>query len=329
MPARARSPEAARIDALVRDAYARRAAVRAVTTAYRLVDDEADGFPGVTVDCYGQWAVVGVYDANAVDLVAPLADALAPAYARGVYVKHHVRGDLRRKERGDVAPATPIVGEAARSELVVEEHGIRFGVSLDDGLSTGLFMDQRDNRRLVLEIAGAARVLNLFSYTCTFTVAAALGGAVETVSVDLSNRALERGKENLRRNGVAPVGHRFIREDVLAYLRRAVRRGERFGVVVLDPPSFGTRGRKTFSVERDFAELARLSTALLADGGNLLAVTNHRKTSAARLRAVLENAARDAQRRIACLVDRKPPSDYRYREDGTAPTKSMLVTLMR
>jgi 23S rRNA (cytosine1962-C5)-methyltransferase len=314
------------LDALLREAAGRRAAVRAVTTAYRLVDDAADGLPGVTVDCYGAWAVVSVYDARAAD-VLPLAKALVPSYARGVYVKHHTRGDLRRKARDDVAPEGPVTGDPVPAELLVEEHGARFAVWLDDGLSTGLFTDQRDNRRAVRELSHGARVLNLFSYTCSFTVAAALGGAVETVSVDLSKRALERGRENLSRNGVASAGHRFIREDALTYLGRAVRRGEEFGVVVVDPPSFGTHGKKTFSVERDYRELMRLSMAVVAKGGRLLAVTNHRRTTSSRLRASLDDAAQHAGRHMVTVLELGMPADHPARPDGDSPTKSMLITL--
>ncbi|HEX3595963.1 MAG TPA: class I SAM-dependent rRNA methyltransferase [Polyangiaceae bacterium] len=315
------------LDVRLRAAYARRGRVRAVTTAYRLVDDAADGFPGVTVDCYEKWAVVSVYEANHAPLVGPLARALVPAYASGVYAKHHERGDLRRKGREYVAPVTPVAGAAAPAELLVEENGVRWAVALHDGLSTGLFLDQRDNRRRVRAFASGTRVLNLFSYTCSFSVAAALGGAVETVSVDLSNRALERGRENLARNDVAASGHRFIREDALVYLGRAIRRGERFQLVVLDPPSFGTRGKKTFSVERDYADLARSAMTVLAEGGRLLAVTNHRKTSPARLRALLEDAARNAGRRITTLSDLPPPDDFPHRVEGVPSTKSVLVTL--
>ncbi|HEX4335653.1 MAG TPA: class I SAM-dependent rRNA methyltransferase [Polyangiaceae bacterium] len=322
-----RNDDSKRLPALLAAAHARRAEVREVTTAYRLVDDVEDGFPGLTVDVYGAFAAISIYEASAAPAVAPLARALVPTYARGVYVKHHERSDLRHRARDDIAPAAPAEGEPAPDELVVEEHGARFAVWLADGLSTGLFTDQRDNRRTVRAVSRGARVLNLFSYTCSFTVAAALGGAVETVSVDLSNRALERGRANLLRNELSLDGHRFLHEDALVYLSRAERRGERFGVVVVDPPSFGTRGKKTFSVERDYGELARLATSVLAPGGRLLAVTNHRKTTPARLRELVLDAVRHAGSSIATLEEPSTPRDHVHRNDGVTPTKSVLVTL--
>jgi 23S rRNA (cytosine1962-C5)-methyltransferase len=328
----ATDPESLRVRVRVRAELARaaaqRACVRAETTAYRLIDGAADGFAGVAVDCYGEWAVVSVYDASAESVVAPLGGELVRGGTRGVYVKRHTRGDPRRKERSDVAPAVPLAGEPAPPGLTVDEHGMRFGVWLDDGLSTGLFTDQRVNRQRVRALSRGARVLNLFAYTCSFTVAAALGGAVETVSVDLSNRALARGRENLDRNGIALAGHRFIREDALAFLGRAGRRGEGFGVVVLDPPSFGTSGRRTFSVERDYAELVALATRVLAPEGRLLAVTNHRKTTSVRLVQMLRDAAHTCGRRVADVQTPPPPSDYPDCRDGEPVAKSVLVAMI-
>jgi 23S rRNA (cytosine1962-C5)-methyltransferase len=310
------------------EAEAQRARVRAQTTAYRLVDGSADGLPGVAVDCYGEWAVVSVYDASAEVLVAPLGAELVASSVRGVYVKRHGRGDLRRKERDDVAPAVPVEGEPAPPDLTVDENGMRFGVRLDDGLSTGLFTDQRDNRLRVRDLCRGARMLNLFAYTCSFTVAAALGGALETVSVDLSNRALERGRENLTRNQVAPANNRFIREDALTFLARAGRRGERFGVIVLDPPSFGTSGRKTFSVERDYGELVRRAIAVLAPGGHLLAVTNHRRTTSARLVQMVRDAASDCGKRVGSLEPLPPPSDYPDCRNSEPVVKTVLSSML-
>jgi 23S rRNA (cytosine1962-C5)-methyltransferase len=312
---------------LVARAVSLRADVAAITTAYRVLDDAADGCPGVTVDRYADYAVVALYEDAAATWLLPLAEALVASFARGVYVKHHTRGDLRQKERRDVAPALPVTGEPAPDEVSIEEHGMRLGVALHDGLSTGLFTDQRDNRRLVKDLSKDARVLNLFSYTCSFSVAAALGGAAETISVDLSRRALERGRQNLARNALPLEGHKFFQEDAMAYVARAARRGERFDVVVLDPPSFGTRGKGTFSVERDYAPLAERVLTLVAPGGHLLAVTNHRKTSANDLRTLLDDAARRSGRIPLTLRELSPPADHRFRPGGEAVAKSILVSL--
>jgi 23S rRNA (cytosine1962-C5)-methyltransferase len=310
---------------LLSRAAALRAEVRAVTDAYRLVDDAADGCPNLTIDCYADWAVVSLHDSSAEEVVEPLARALIGGFARGVYLKRHVRGDPRRSQREDVAPPNPIAGEPAPERVLVREHAMQLGAWLYDGLSTGLFTDQRDNRRRIRDFARDARVLNLFAYTCSFSVAAALGGAAETLSIDLSKRALDRGRENFAQNGVSTSAHRFIHEDVLSFVPRAIRRRERFDIVVLDPPSFGTRGRKTFSVERDYAALLRQVFELLAPAGRLLAVTNHRKTSLAGLRRITETAAGASGRQLIALENPAAPTDHRYAVEGAPRAKSILV----
>jgi 23S rRNA (cytosine1962-C5)-methyltransferase len=308
-------------------ALARRGAIGRVTTAYRVVDGAADGCPGIVVDRYDDWAVLSLTDPVPSEVELRLARALVDSFARGVYVKRRPRADLRRQGREELAPPGPILGEAAPADLVVTEHGMRVRVALGDGLSTGLFTDQRDNRRLVRDLAEGRSVLNLFAYTCTFTVAAAVGGATATVSVDLSGRALERGGENLSLNDAAGPRHRLIRTDAIAFVARAARKDARFDVIVLDPPSFGTRGRGTFSVERDYAALARSALALLSPRGRLLAVTNHRKTSSEKLRAMLRGAAHDAGRTITSQQDLPVPADHAATPDGAPPTKSALVTV--
>src|SRR2546428_8149420 len=162
-PTPAPAPDVARCRELLGAALDCRAAVTAVTDAYRWVDDEADGFPGIVVDRYADYAVLFVEE-EPTTLVEALATALGEC-TRGVYLKHRRVGDPRRAVRGEIAPETPLVGEPAPRELVVAEHGVCFGVALADGMSTGLFTDQRENRQRVRTLSRGARVLNPFSYT--------------------------------------------------------------------------------------------------------------------------------------------------------------------
>jgi 23S rRNA (cytosine1962-C5)-methyltransferase len=311
--------------ARLRQALERRAAIAEVAEAYRWVDDVADGFPGMTVDRYGQWAVLSILDEPGAETVAAYAEALL-GVVRGVYVKRRPRADLRHEDRAALAPEEPF-GERAPDDLVVRVGAFSFHVALDDGLSTGLFGDQRDNRSLVMDLAGGARVLNLFSYTCAFTVAAALGGARETVSVDLSKRALGRGRANLELNGVAGPSHRLLAADAFDWLARAERNAQRFDLVVLDPPSFGTRRRGTFSVERDYSRLASSALSLLTAGGRLLAVTNHQKTTTDAFHATLSDAARGAKRNVAQIRALPTPADHPFRPYGEPRMKSALVSV--
>lgn len=311
----------------VADAVCLRWPLAAHASAYRLVNELGDGVPGVVVDRYADWVVLALSSDEAVERRRELESLLVELGARGVYTKLRVRADLRHVDVGELAPAEPSAGEPAPDPLAVREEDVSFRVSLGDGMSTGLFVDQRDNRALVRTLARGARVLNLFSYTCSFSVAAALGGASEVVSVDLSGRALERGRDNFRDNGLDPDRYRSVRADAMKWLARARRGGQRFALVVLDPPSFGTGASRAFSMARDYRALAADALALLEPGGRLLAVTNHRKTTRERLRKLLREAAGDAGRRIRQLKDLASALDCPPAWTDELPSKSVLVTV--
>jgi 23S rRNA (cytosine1962-C5)-methyltransferase len=191
-------------------------------------------------------------------------------------------------ERG--AP-TLLRGDASLPlETEAVEAGVRYGLDFGVGYSAGLFIDQRANRRRLRELK-PRRFLNTFAYTCSFSVVAALAGA-ETVSVDLSRRSLSRGEENFSRNGVDPKeGHRFIADDVLVVMPRLVRRGDKFDVIVLDPPTFSrNQSGAAFKVERDFDRLVSLALEVAAPGAKILLSVNY-----SGMRVVdLERAARAA-----------------------------------
>jgi len=141
----------------------------------------------------------------------------------------------------------------------VMERGLRFEIDFSAGYSVGLFIDQRENRSFVRKSA-PKRMLNCFAYTCSFSLAAAIGRA-HTVSVDLSQKSLERGRANFVLNNLPAAGHHFIADDVFEVLPRLARKGEKFDLVVLDPPTFSRSHRgKAFQVESDFEGL--LMTAL-------------------------------------------------------------------
>lgn len=182
-------------------------------------------------------------------------------------------------------------GQAGESlETEVGEAGVRYALDFAVGYSAGLFIDQRANRARVRDLK-PKRLLNTFAYTCSFSVVAALVGA-ETVSIDLSRRSLTRGEENFRRNGIAPgQGHRFIADDVLAVFPRLARRGEKFDVIILDPPTFSrNQSGAAFQVQKDFDRLVALALEVASPGAKILLSVNH---SAMRV-ADLERAARGA-----------------------------------
>lgn len=319
--------DAAEVRRAVGDALCRRFPLAASASAFRLFNGVGDGLPGAAGDRLGDFVVLELSSDEAIRRRAELAELLVELGAEGAYVKVRARGDARRADARELAPTAPDAGRAAPAEYEVREGALRFLVRPGDGLSTGLFVDQRDNRERVRALAGGARMLNLFAYTCSFTVAAAVGGAAATTSVDVSARALARGRANLELNGVAGSEHRLLRADAMDWLSRACRRGDTFDLVVLDPPSLGTSARGTFSIARDYAAVARDAIRLLAPGGRLLAVTNHRKTSRAALRRTLHAAAAEARRDVAQMKDLPSGLDCPEHPDGPAPSKSVLLSV--
>jgi 23S rRNA (cytosine1962-C5)-methyltransferase len=308
------------------DAGILRAPLAAIADTYRLANDVADDLPGVTIDRYGDHAVLHA-SSDAAEARAPeIAAALVELGARGVYLKVRRRADARRASQ-ELAPDAPLLGEPAPARFLVNERGLKLWVELGRGQSTGLFVDQRENRRRIRELAGGRRVLNLFSYTSSFGVAAAVGGASEVVSVDVAAPALATARDNFRENGIDPSAHRFLKEDAIDFLARAGRRGERYDLVVLDPPSFASSAAGSpFAVSKHYGHAAGLALAVLAPGGRLLAVTNHRKTSSGRLRRLVRDAAERAGVAVAQLKDLPSQLDCPDGVDGPVPSKSVLLT---
>jgi 23S rRNA (cytosine1962-C5)-methyltransferase len=316
------------------------------TTAFRLVNEEGDGLPRLAVDVYGDWLVAQLYDGPPSVGSQPgrdpelkglwddparrglLLDALAALGFDGVYLKVRPRQSnvLVDTRRDDLAPALPVRGVAAPAPLPILEEGVPFLVRLGDGLSTGLFLDQRGNRRRVRELAKEARVANLFAYTCAFTVAAAMGGARRTVSVDVSAAALERGRENLAHASVSRGDHTFAADDAFSWLTRAARRGDRFDLIVLDPPSYSSTKRGRFVADADYETLAAQALALLVPGGRLLACTNHRGISPSRFRRILFDAGRAAKCEVSQVKDLPGSIDYPVPPGGEPHMKAVLVT---
>jgi 23S rRNA (cytosine1962-C5)-methyltransferase len=303
------------------------------TTAFRLLNEGGDSTPRLAVDVYGDWLVAQLYGDDALwgdhARRERVLDHLFSLGFDGVYLKvrpkqANVLVDTRHE---DIAPRLPVRGDPAPEQFAILEEGAPLLVRLGDGLSTGLFLDQRANRRRVREMSSGKRVANLFSYTCAFTVVAALAGSERTVSVDASAVALERGRANLANAGVLDARHTFVLGDVFAWLARASKQGERFDIVIVDPPSYSTTKRGRFVAETDYVDLAASALGLLAQGGRLLACTNHRGISAARFRRMLFDAARNARREIAQVKDLTGPVDFPEASGAEPHTKSALVTL--
>ena len=178
------------------------------------------------------------------------------------------------KKNEEREPPRLIFGDPSKNlQTIASERHLRFGIDFGVGYSVGLFVDQRENRRYVRHIS-PRRLLNCFAYTCSFSVSAAFAGAV-TLNIDLSKKALGRGRENFALNSLPTIDHRFIADDVMAVLRRLARKGEKFDVIILDPPTFSRSPKgKTFQVENDFEKLLIEALELAARDSHILLSTN-------------------------------------------------------
>ena len=206
-------------------------------------------------------------------------------------------------------PPRLISGDPSENlQTIATELHLKFGIDFGAGYSAGFFVDQRENRRYVRQIA-PKRLLNCFAYTCSFSVSAACVGAT-TLNVDLSKKSLERGRENFALNSLPTIDHRFVVDDVMAVLPRLARKGEKFDAIILDPPTFSrSPGGKTFHVESDFEKLLVEAIELTERDSHVLLSTN---CSVLRERAleVMARYSLKAARRAATFHRRPPLPDF-------------------
>jgi len=284
------------------------------STAYRLVNGEGDGLPGLTVDCYGDYLMVQIYCTGwrryLKLLTRALEELLTPA---GIYEKTRPQKTRELEAEGDAKKyGRLLAGVPAPESLLVRENGLNFQVSLERGLNTGLFLDQRVNRRDLMGRVEGKRVLNLFCYTGAFSVAAAAAGASQVTSVDASSGYLEIARANFGANRLNPKRHEFMVGDCLAVLEDLSRQGNRFEVIVMDPPSFSTTSKSRFTTRGGTSDLVASALRLLPDGGLLIASSNHQKVDLADYLKELRRGALLAGSSLQVIRLAGQPEDFPY-----------------
>lgn len=240
-----------------------------VTNAYRLINAEGDGLPGLVVDRYAEILVAQIHTLGMERLRPLLIDALmAEAGTRGILLRND--GQSRQREGMDVEEPVVVAG-AVPTQVTVRENNVLFVVDPWEGQKTGFFLDQRDKREALRKYSRGKRVLNCFSYTGGFSVYAALSSsATRVVSVDISAPAIEAARQHFVLNGLDPNLHEFYTANVFDYLEEARLKGEMFDVVVLDPPAFAkTQGARTQALKA-YRRLNQLGMQVLRPGGILL-----------------------------------------------------------
>lgn len=295
--------EAQRIDAeffaqRIQRAVALRARLALPSDGQRLIHGEADGLPGLIVDRYADTLSAQFLSAGVERWKDPIADALLQASGLS---RLYERSDAHVRALEGLQPQTGWLRGSGATELVIREHGWQLTLDVAEGHKTGYYLDQRHNRGLFAEAVrrlGCRSVLNCYSYTGGFSVAALAGGASEVWSVDSSAPALARAQRHVEMNAAAlaydPAAHHTLDADVNDSLRRLLQEGRSFDAIVLDPPKFAPSAAHAERAARAYKDINRLAFKLLASGGILLTFSCSGGISADLFHKIVAGAGLDA-----------------------------------
>ena len=309
-------------EALFRQAKEKRSAYYQdeLTTAFRLFNQEGDGFGGLTVDLYGDYAVFSWYNSYVYQIRQTISEAFRQVFPEvlGAYEKIRFKGlDYE---------SAHVYGQEAPDFFTVLENGVLYQVFMNDGLMTGIFLDQHEVRgSLVDGLAMGKSLLNMFSYTAAFSVAAAMGGASQTTSVDLAKRSRELSQAHFQANGISTDEHRFIVMDVFEYFKYAKRKGLTYDVIVLDPPSFARNKKQTFSVAKDYHKLISQSLEILNPGGIIIASTNAANVSRQKFTEQIDKGF--AGRSYQILNKYGLPADFAYNKKDESSNYLKVISM--
>ncbi|WP_171019130.1 MULTISPECIES: class I SAM-dependent rRNA methyltransferase [Streptococcus] len=291
-----------------------------LTTAFRLFNQEGDGFGGLTVDLYGDYAVFSWYNSYVYQIRQTISEAFRQIFPEvlGAYEKIRFKGlDYE---------SAHVYGQQAPDFFTVLENGVLYQVFMNDGLMTGIFLDQHEVRgSLVDGLAMGKSLLNMFSYTAAFSVAAAMGGASQTTSVDLAKRSRELSQAHFQANGLSIDDHRFIVMDVFDYFKYAKRKGLTYDVIVLDPPSFARNKKQTFSVVKDYHKLISQSLEILNPGGIIIASTNAANVSHQKFTEQIDKGF--AGRSYQILNKYGLPADFAYNKKDESSNYLKVISM--
>lgn len=291
-----------------------------LTTAFRLFNQEGDGFGGLTVDLYGDYAVFSWYNSYVYQIRQTISEAFRQVFPEvlGAYEKIRFKGlDYE---------SAHVYGQEAPDFFTVLENGVLYQVFMNDGLMTGIFLDQHEVRgSLVDGLAMGKSLLNMFSYTAAFSVAAAMGGASQTTSVDLAKRSRELSQAHFQANGLSTDEHRFVVMDVFEYFKYAKRKGLTYDVIVLDPPSFARNKKQTFSVAKDYHKLISQSLEILNPGGIIIASTNVANVSRQKFTEQIDKGF--AGRSYQILNKYGLPADFAYNKKDESSNYLKVISM--
>ncbi|KGR91330.1 50S rRNA methyltransferase [Ureibacillus massiliensis 4400831 = CIP 108448 = CCUG 49529] len=277
------------------------------TTAFRVFNGEGDGIGGLTIDFFNGFYMVSWYSEGIYSFREDIYSALNEVVnTRGVYEK------LRFYTNGQYVNQDDYVsGEKGEFPLIILENGMNYAVHLNDDAMTGIFLDQRNVRKALRDKYSEGKtVLNTFSYTGAFSVAAALGGAVGTTSVDLAKRSLPKTIEQFAVNGIDYESQDIKVMNVFDYFSYAARHHLKFDVIVLDSPSFARTKKMTFSTAKDYPKLLKDALKIINDDGVIIASTNNDSFNMKKFKSFIEKAFKEENRRYKILEEYQLPEDF-------------------
>lgn len=291
---------------VIADAQALRDRVVPGEEAYRVAFGEADGLPGLIVDRYGSVLVVQLLTAGMDRLTDAIVGALADRYQPAAIV---ARNDAGSRKLEGLSLEKRVLYGTLPTPLVITKNGLQFEVDVWEGQKTGFFLDQSANYRALAPWAKGAKVLDAFCYTGAWGLHALREGAVHALGVDASEKALAMAGANARRNGMAGRVE-YRRADVFDELRRLLAAGERYDLIVLDPPAFAKTRKDLGGAVRGYKEINRLAMSLLSPGGVLVTCSCSHPIDTATFHEVLVEAAAHAKRAFRVVARRTQGLDH-------------------
>lgn len=307
-------PECVVDEGFVAERLARAIGVRASflahdnTNAFRLVNAEADGLPGVVVDRYDQWLVCQFSTAWADRWKSVIVESLLRLMpCSGVYE----RSDMEAREHEGLEAVTgTLAGDTPPAHVEIHEGGCRYLVDIQGGQKSGFYLDQRDNRHLIKEYANGAEVLNAFAYSGGFGVAAVVAGAEAVTHIDISSGALELARENTALNTCYVEHSTFLRGNVFEELRKMRDARREFDLIVLDPPKFADSRSALMKAGRGYKDINLLALKLLRPGGVLATFSCSGAMAPELFHKVVADAAVDAKRDAQVLAHLQQAADH-------------------
>lgn len=278
------------------------------TTAFRVFNGEGDGIGGVTIDYFAGYYLINWYSKGIYHFYNEIIDSLKELTDfKAIYQKKRFDAKGKYIEEDDF-----VTGEKGEFPIIVKENGANYAVYLNEGAMVGVFLDQRNVRKRIRDhYAKGKTVLNTFSYTGAFSVAAALGESEKTTSVDLANRSRGKTIEQFSINGIDYEAQDIIVEDVFNYFKYAVKKARKFDLVILDPPSFARSKKFVFSAEKDYKDLLKQAITITETNGVIVASTNCSSFGMKKFKGFIDTAFKETNGKYKILEEYSLPADFK------------------